>query len=218
MTELFSIMGNQWGRFIWWLGQNSAAVQALAAVATVVLTGVLIFVTIRYVSLTQKILEAGEASIRAGFLPDINASIDFTHPRRDELSVYVQNVGESPIRVSRAKLLSGSIFKWAEPPNQPNQFASETKFDARGELTALTSLFLRKNEEARGVVRIVPTQRIDESEWLELLNYRISLTASAIVEVSDITGRILYSFTVLRNAQTASTRIEARFPSSFDSV
>lgn len=125
-------MGCQWGRFIWWLGQNSAAVQALAAVATVALTGVLIFVTMRYVSLTQKILEAGEASMRAGFLPDISAYIDFTHPRRDELSVYVKNVGESPIRVSRAKLISGCIFKWADPPNEPNQFASEIQFGASG--------------------------------------------------------------------------------------
>jgi hypothetical protein len=80
-------MEYQWVRFIWWLGHNSAAVQALAAVATVVLTGVLIIVTMRYVSLTQKMLEAGEASIRAGFLPDIEANIDFTHPRKNELSV-----------------------------------------------------------------------------------------------------------------------------------
>ena len=156
--------------------------------------------------------------MRAAFLPDVNANIDFTHPRGAELCVYVKNVGESPIRVSRAKLLGGSIFKWADPPNQPNQFESETKFDARDELTALSSLFLRKDEEGRAVVRIIPAQRMDESEWLKFLGYRISLTASAIIEVSDITGRILYSFTVLRNAHTSNTRIETRYPSNFDSV
>jgi hypothetical protein len=211
-------MGYHWARFIWWVGQNSAAVQALAAVAAVAVTAILVLVTVRYVSLTQRILEAGEASMRAGFLPDIDANIDFTHPRRDELSVYIKNVGESPIRVSRAKLTGGSIFQWADPPNQPNEFASETEFDARGELTTLTSLFLRKNEEARGLVRIFPTQQMDESEWLRLLHDRISLTARAVIEVSDITGRIVYSFTVLRNARTSRTRIEVRFPSRFDSV
>jgi hypothetical protein len=205
------------GRLIWWLGQNSAAVQALAAAATVVLTGVLVFFTMRYVSLTQKMLEAGDASIRAGFLPDINANIDFTFPRRDELSVYIKNVGESPIRVSRAKLISGSIFKWSDP-YRPNQFESETKFEARDEMAGLTSLFLRKNEEGHGIVRIVPTLGMDENEWVKLLDHRISLTANAIIEVSDITGRIVYSFTVLRNAHTSTTRIEVRFPSNFDSV
>ena len=50
-------MGYEWGRLIWWLGQNSAAIQAVAALTTVVLTGVLISVTMRYVSLTQKIVE-----------------------------------------------------------------------------------------------------------------------------------------------------------------
>ena len=213
-----SNMEYQWGRFVWWLGQNSAAVQALAAVATVVLTCVLILVTRRYVLLTQKILEAGEASICALFLPDINAGIEFTHPRRAELSVWVENVGESPIRLSRAKLIGGSIFRWTDPPNQENPFASETKFGARSELTGLTSLFLRKNGKGSGVVRIVPTQQIGESEWLNLLDYRISLTASAIIEVSDITGRIFYSFTVLRDAHASTTRIEARTPSRFDSV
>jgi hypothetical protein len=173
---------------------------------------------VRYVSLTQRILEAGEAAMRAGFLPDVNAKIDFTHPRRDELWVSVQNVGDSPIRVSRAKLIGGSIFKWADPPNQPTQFSCETPFGAQGELAALASRFLRKNEEAHGVVRIVPTQRMDESEWLKLFDYRISLTANAIIEVSDITGRILYSFSVLRDAHTSNTRIEARFPSIFDAV
>jgi hypothetical protein len=130
----------------------------------------------------------------------------------------VKNVGDSPIRISRAKLIGGSIFKWSDPPNPPNPLAFETKFEARRDLTGLSARFLRKNEAGHAVVRIVPTQSMDESEWLKRLDYRISLTASAIIEVSDITGRVLYSFTVVRNAETASTHIEARFPSGFDSA
>ena len=215
INGVLSNMGYQWGRFIWWLGQNSAAVQALAAVVTVLLTGVLIFVTIRYVLLTRKLVEASEASIRAGFMPDINANIDFTHPRKDELSIYVKNTAEAPICILRAKLIGGSLFKWPETANPPNEYAAELKFGP-SDITSLTSLFLRKNEEARGVFRITPIEHIDDADWLKAINYRVSLTATVIIEVSDITGRILYSFTVLRDAETANTRIRTQFPSSFD--
>ena len=100
-------MEQEWNRFIWWIGQNSAAVQALAATATVVLTSVLIGATIRYVSLTSKIPKAGEAALRSAFMPDIAAQIDFTQPRRDELTVSVRNSDEPPIRIVRAKLIGG---------------------------------------------------------------------------------------------------------------
>jgi hypothetical protein len=180
-------MEHQWQRFIWWIGQNSAAVQALAAIITVILTAVLIFATIRYVALTRRTLEASEAALRASFLPDISARIDFTHPRRDELSVSLQNTGDPTIRIVRAKLTGGSLLKWVDPPNQLNQYSAEVKFGPR-DVVSLASLFLRKNEEATANVQITPTEQMDGDSWAKFIDYRISLVATFVIEVSDITG------------------------------
>jgi hypothetical protein len=67
---------NQWGRLIYWLGQNAAAIQALAAVITVIFTGALIGVTAWYANLTSGLLEASEATMRSAFMPDLVGTID----------------------------------------------------------------------------------------------------------------------------------------------
>jgi hypothetical protein len=78
-------MAYEWGRFIFWLGQNTAAVQALSSAANVLLTLALVGVTYRYVSLTKGILRASDAAALSVFLPDLAGSINIHYQRRDEL-------------------------------------------------------------------------------------------------------------------------------------
>jgi hypothetical protein len=193
-------------------------VQAMAAVVTVVLTAVLIGVTARYVVLTRKMLEAGEASVRAVFMPDIEANFEFTHPRKDELALHIKNSAEPPLCVLRARLVRGSVFKWTDTPGNGPEFAAEVKLGAT-EISTLAKVFLRKGENATGAFKISPVDRRETEEWLKFLDYRVSLSATAVVEVSDVTGRILYSFTVRRDAHRGGvTNIQTQFPSAYDSV
>jgi hypothetical protein len=210
-------MAHEWARFIWWLNQNSGAVQAMAAVATTVLTGVLILVTIRYVSLTGKLLEASEASARASFMPDIEASIEFTYPRTTELEVTLRNVADPPIRVVRARFLGGTIFKWAPASSPPNEYASQIQLQPT-HVEKLKSVFLRKGEGASGKFAITPLGLVEDVAWAAFIDFRISLHVGAVIEVSDIGGSNTFSFTVLRNVHRASTSIAIRSPSAFDTT
>jgi hypothetical protein len=210
-------MAYEWGRFVWWLNQNAGAVQAMAAVATVVLTAALILVTIRYVSLTAKLLEASEASARANFLPDIESVIDFTHPRRGELEIALTNVSDTPIRVVRARFLGGTIFKWATASSPPNEYASQAQLQPTP-INTLKSAFLRKGETASGKFIITPVDPVENGAWLAFIDFRISLHVGAVIEVSDIGGRNTFSFTVLRNVHRGSTSIALRSPSLYESA
>ena len=178
---------------------------------TAVLTAVLIGVTARYVVLTRRMLEANEASVRAGFMPDIEANVEFTHPRKDELALHIKNSAESPLCVLRARLVGGSVFKWPETPGNGPLFTAEVKLGAT-EISTLVKVFLRKGEEATGAFKILPADRTAAEEWPKFLDYRISLSATAVIEVSDITGRILYSFTVRRDANRGGiTNIQTQY-------
>jgi hypothetical protein len=61
-------MAYEWGRFMWWLGQgqNAAATQAVAAIATVALTVVLVCVTAKYVVLTNSLAQIAQDQFDLG--------------------------------------------------------------------------------------------------------------------------------------------------------
>jgi hypothetical protein len=203
---------------VWtWLNANTGAVQATAAVVTAVLTAVLIGITARYVVLTRKMLEANEASARVSFMPDIEANIEFTHPRKNELAINIKNAADPPICILRARLIGGSVFKWTDTPGKGPEFVTEVKFGPT-DIKTLNAVFLRKDEGASGAFNIRPVKQMEDEEWLKFLDYRISLSATVVAEVSDITGRILYSFAIRRDAQSGGkTKIQTRCPSVFDS-
>jgi len=199
-----------------WLNTNTGAVQAMAAVVTTVLTAVLLGVTARYVVLTRRMLESNEAAARADFMPDINASIELTHPRKDEVAIKIKNSADPPFCILRARLLGGSVFKWSDTLGVGPPFTSEVKFGPSDGPT-LKSVLLRKTGATSGVFKLVPLGRMGKEEWLKLLDYRISIAATVVIEVSDITGRISYSFTVRLNPHTGGTNIQTRYPSIFES-
>lgn len=98
----------QWGRLLWWLGQgqNAAAVQALSAVATVMLTGLIAFVTWKYVSLTGKYVNLTRAAVdltKAGFQAEMHPKLAFSlgEPAGDlvNFTASIRNAGSRPIRI-----------------------------------------------------------------------------------------------------------------------
>lgn len=202
------------GGLLYWLGQNAAAVQGFTAIVTVVLTIVLIGVTIQYVQLTRGILEASEASMRSSFLPDLDGSIEVDSARRDRLHISIANAGLPPFRIVRAKVVDGTVHQWSDPPS--GSYKEEAQFRG-GALPELANRFLRKEERAGTVFIMVPVLSVEEGDWLNFQK-RSSLTATVVVEVSDISGRVFYSFRIMRRALTGSTRIDTFLPSVFDST
>lgn len=218
MSEVTS----QWGRLIYWLGQNGAAIQALAAIITGIFTAVLIGVTGWYAYLTRGLLEASNAAIRSGFMPDLVGRIDIDFPsnRRDRLLIEASNEGLPPSRIIRAKVVGGIIHQWSDPPvppgpYNPNEFKAEAHF-RDGPLPELTNRFLRHGEKAHAMFTMVPDPPMTHEDWLSFLA-RYSLTVRSIVEVSDISGRIVHSFDILRSAASGTTHITTHLPSIFNS-
>ena len=96
----FAMIQDQFGRFLYWLnqGQNAAAVQAVAALATTFLTIVLLWATIRYVRLTNSLAIATRAQLEAGLRP--NLRFDVTRTLDMETGIKISNVGQIPVRLA----------------------------------------------------------------------------------------------------------------------
>src|ERR1700692_2768567 len=94
-----NFIGEQWGRFVWWAGQNAGAIQAMTGVGTLLLTAVLAYITWKYVRLTGTIALVTRSQYASDHLPklsfpkfDIDASMLAAH-------VTVRNEGSRPFRV-----------------------------------------------------------------------------------------------------------------------
>ena len=103
-------MAHQWGRFIWWLGQNAAVAQIFLAFAAVLLTAVLAYFNRRYISLTSELARsAGEQSASAEqqlrLLAHPNPIVEVTvDPKQRTVSVEIINRGAYPFRLDNAEV------------------------------------------------------------------------------------------------------------------
>ena len=93
------IVWEQWGRFIWWTGQNAGAIQALSSVGILLLTATLTYVTWKYVQLTSTIANLTRSQLEHDLFPkvafpkfDIDASSLVAHAT-------IRNAGSRPFRV-----------------------------------------------------------------------------------------------------------------------
>jgi hypothetical protein len=207
----------QYSRVIWAFDHDGGTyVQGLSAILTTLATIVLVAITGWYAKLSQQMLAATEASVRAGFLPGITGSIDFnwTPKGKDVLNLSVKNDSNHPIQIIRAKLKAGSIFVWTKPPAPPSPFGEEIKVRPVP-ITELAGLFLRPEQPGEAKFRITPMHDMDDSEWQKKLE-RCSLDIVVMVECSDISGRVIYSFKIHRNARTGRMDHECRSPSAYD--
>lgn len=94
-----NIVWEEWGRFIWWTGQNAGAIQALSGVGILLLTAGLTYVTCKYVRLTSAIANLTRSQLEYDLLPkvalpkfDIDASSLLVRAT-------IRNAGSRPFRV-----------------------------------------------------------------------------------------------------------------------
>lgn len=88
----------QWGRFMWWLaqGQNAAAVQALVAIFTGLLTIVLVVVTWLYVRLTSHLTRLAGRQLEASLQPSLVFDIA-PDMAPGSLYISISNKGAHPV-------------------------------------------------------------------------------------------------------------------------
>ena len=104
-----------WDRFIWWLYHDAnapAVMQTFTAIATVVLTIVLVCVTWWYARLTRRMALTMEQQLRANFAPDVafafihNAYLTGGDGSEDFAgSVQIKNNGALPLKVNSLRVL-----------------------------------------------------------------------------------------------------------------
>ena len=106
----------EWGRFIWWLGHNSSAIQALSSVVTTGVTIILCGITLRYVVLTGALVKAGNDALRMTYVPDLALEFAYDYAHRGILDLTVTNVAQAPVAILKAEL-SGSVRKLLKDPS-----------------------------------------------------------------------------------------------------
>jgi hypothetical protein len=101
-------MAYQWCRLIFWLGQNSSAVQALTSIVTVILTAVLACITYRYMNLTRELARSAReqsacAAQQLRMLAHPNPSLEVQTDRKERsVSIKIINRGAYPFRIDNA--------------------------------------------------------------------------------------------------------------------
>ena len=101
-------MAYEWGRFTWWLtlGQNAAAVQAVVALVTGILTAVLLIVTWKYVRLTGRLASMTAQNLEVSVLPNLSFTIDDAD-KPHQVLIGVHNGGTQPVYLLNVKTHAG---------------------------------------------------------------------------------------------------------------
>jgi hypothetical protein len=111
-------IAEQWGRFIYWSNQNSAAITAIAAVVLVVITGWYAWLTrmaLRAVreqakaahdqfELSQRQMELTQRQFQAAYLPYLHILLRFTASDLSLLGYRIVNIGQREVQVQSAVL------------------------------------------------------------------------------------------------------------------
>src|SRR5712691_4548950 len=85
-------------RFMYWTGQNSAAIQALSSVVTVFLTALLAGVTYWYVHLTNRLARTAQIQLESLLQPDVEFEINLAMTT-SEGNFSIKNKTAAPIKI-----------------------------------------------------------------------------------------------------------------------
>jgi len=89
------------------LANNSTIIQAISALASALLTIVLVVVTIRYVTLTHQMVTLADKQFRAGVQPQLSVKLDWAAQGEKRIGFFrFKNVGPNSFMISRAS------FSW----------------------------------------------------------------------------------------------------------
>jgi hypothetical protein len=100
----------EWQRFTYWMQQGEnlpATLQALCAIATVILTFVLVLFTKKYVQLTRELASSSQRSLRLLVQPnldlksEVESVLGTVPPPRARAQVSITNKGAYPVLISR---------------------------------------------------------------------------------------------------------------------
>ena len=102
-------MTDQLGRFVWWLNQNSGAIQAVTSIVIALLTVVLAYCTVRALSTSNRALTISQGQLQAMLQP--TAELAFTPAVHGEMVGFgkrtfnqggvldIKNVGTAPFKI-----------------------------------------------------------------------------------------------------------------------
>jgi hypothetical protein len=98
-------------RLVWWFGNDPSGVQAVCAILSTIITGVLCYLTYRYMRLTRELANTAMEQVRASVRPIVKVRLSFgggASPAgqeifKDQIVVDVTNSG-APLLISRVWL------------------------------------------------------------------------------------------------------------------
>ncbi len=192
-----------------WLNSNAGAVQGIAAGIVAVLTGILVWVTAQYVRLTRDLVEAGNATLRSAFFPDLDVTIGRTFGNCNDIAVCITNKGQSPLRTTKA-FLSGGIFPWSGDRESGKMFSTDSPIEIRPtSLEWASGLCMRPEESQSAVVRIEPAEGVEQSRWAAATE-KFSPALRLGIECCDLAGKVYFYVIVQQNAHTSTIYTEYR--------
>jgi len=97
------MLGDKWGRFVYWATQNSAAIQALTASATILLMILLAAITYRYMVLTRKQVRTSRRQLMLLAQPNILVETKVGAGMK-QFAVNIYNKGAYPFRLRNVEV------------------------------------------------------------------------------------------------------------------
>jgi len=118
-----------------WLNSNAGAVQALAACATFILTGVLVVITVQYVRITRGALLVSQKQLRIQYQPQLSVWIGepiYDPNEGDYVEVLITNSGTNPFRLDELWVHFHCNFsKDSQSPPHKVEYASNKVFPSK---------------------------------------------------------------------------------------
>jgi hypothetical protein len=120
-------MAYEWGRFVWWLNQNSGAIQAVTSVVIALLTVVLAYCTVRALRTSDRALRISQGQLQAMLQPI--AELAFTPGPHGESVGFdqktfwqggvldIKNVGTAPLKIQEVSIVV-QLHDYEKPVSQ----------------------------------------------------------------------------------------------------
>src|ERR1035437_9142718 len=192
-----------------WLNSNAGAIQGIAAAIVAILTGILVWVTAQYVRLTRELVEAGNATLRSAFFPDLDVTIGRSFKNCDGIAICIKNSGGYPLRTTKA-FLTGGIFPGLRQPESGKIFSTDSPIEIRSmSLEWASGLCMRPGDSQSTIVKTEPADGVDQSVWMSATE-KYSPALRLGIECCDLAGKVYFYVTAQQNAHTSTMHIEYR--------
>jgi hypothetical protein len=166
----------QWGRLLWWLNQNASAIEALSAIVTSFATVVLVLITRRYSSITERLAYIAGREVRSQAQPSMDVRYEFTAP--NHFRVTVENTGSQA-----AQLISVTM-----------SYPSPEHFDKEYRI----NIGPRRIPVMQAHATLVYESVLPVEHLRNLPDERLAHEVTVYVQCSDLTGLGIHTFEYTR--------------------